>query len=73
MGDMRCVVRVRGRSAEAVTAAGQAGLEATVEEERTVLRGPLPDQAALFGILALARLLDLELIEVRRLPQAEGR
>lgn len=73
MGDMRCVVRVRGASAEAVTVAGQVGLEAAIEEERTVLRGRLPDQAALFGILALARLLGLELIEVRRLPQGSGR
>jgi hypothetical protein len=72
MGDVRCVVRVRGRSAEAAAVAGQAGLAAAVEEERTVLRGPLPDQAALFGILALARLLGLELLEVRRLPQESG-
>jgi hypothetical protein len=73
MGDMRCVVRVRGVSAEAVKVAAQVGLEAAINEERTVLRGRLPDQAALFGILALARLLGLELIEVRRLPQGSGR
>jgi hypothetical protein len=73
MGDMRCVVRVRGASAEAVMVAAQVGLEAAIDEERTVLRGRLSDQAALFGILALARLLGLELIEVRRLPQGSGR
>jgi hypothetical protein len=35
-----------------------------------VLRGRLPDQAALLGVLARARLWGLEVIEVRRLPQA---
>jgi hypothetical protein len=35
-----------------------------------VLRGRLPDQAALLGVLARARLLGLELVEVRRLAQA---
>jgi hypothetical protein len=40
---------------------------------RTVLRGRLPDQAALLGILATIRLLGLELIEVRRLPQGGDR
>jgi hypothetical protein len=39
----------------------------------TVLRGLRLDQAALLGILARARLLNLELVEVRRLPQAGGR
>jgi hypothetical protein len=35
-----------------------------------VLRGRLPDQAALLGVLARTRLLGLEVVEVRRLPQA---
>jgi hypothetical protein len=66
MGDVRYAVRVRGRSGNAVTVAGQEGLDVAIDPERTLLRGRLPDQAALFGILAMARLLGLEVIEVRR-------
>jgi hypothetical protein len=73
MGDVRYALRVRGHSGHAVTVAGQSGLDVAVDPERTLLRGPLPDQAALFGVLAMARLLGLELIEVRRLPQGSGR
>jgi hypothetical protein len=73
MGDVRYAVRVRGHSGDAVTVAGQSGLDVTIDPERTLLRGRLPDQAALFGVLAMARLLGLELIEVRRLPQGSGR
>jgi hypothetical protein len=73
MGDVRYVVRVRGHSGHAVTVARQSGLDVAIDPERTLLRGPLPDQAALFGVLAMARLLGLELIEVRRLPQGSGR
>ena len=67
MGDVRYAVSVRGHSAYAVTVAGQEGLDVAIDPERTLLRGRLPDQAALFGVLAMARLLGLELIEVRRL------
>lgn len=56
-----------------MTVAGQRGLDVTIDPERTLLRGRLPDQAALFGVLAMARLLGLEVIEVRRLPQGSGR
>jgi hypothetical protein len=73
MGDVRYAVWVRGHSRSAVTVAGQEGLEVAIDPERTLLRGRLPDQAALFGILAMARRLGLELIEVRRLPQGGGR
>ena len=34
----------------------------------TALTGPLPDQAALHGVLAEIEALGLELLEVRRLP-----
>jgi hypothetical protein len=54
-------------------AASLEGLEADTEPVRTVLRARLPDQAALLGVLARARLLGLELVEVRRLSQAGGR
>jgi hypothetical protein len=73
MGDVRYAVRVRGHSRHAVTVAGQRGLDVAIDPERTLLRGPLLDQAALFGILAMARRLGLEVIEVRRLPQGRGR
>lgn len=73
MGEVRYAVRVRGRWRDALTVASQEGLEVAVDPVRTVLRGLLPDQAALLGILAKARLLDLELVEVRRLPPARGR
>jgi hypothetical protein len=70
MDEVRYAVRVRGRSSDAELAAALEGLEVAVEPVRTVLRGRLPDQAALLGILARTRLLGLELVEVRRLPLA---
>ena len=36
----------------------------------TLLRGTLPDQAALFGLLARVRDLNLTLLEVRRIEEA---
>jgi hypothetical protein len=44
------------------------GLRAQPRGEDTVLTGPLPDQAALYGVLAEIEALGLELLEVRRLP-----
>jgi hypothetical protein len=73
MGEVRYAVRVRGDRDDVVAIASQEGLEVAIDPVRTVLRGPLPDQCALFGILVRARLLGLELVEVRRLPQATGR
>jgi hypothetical protein len=71
MAKVRYAVRVRGRPSDVTAAASQEGLEVAVEPVRTVLRGRLPDQAALLGILTRARLLGLELIEVRRQRQAD--
>jgi hypothetical protein len=68
MGTVRYAVRVRGRHSDAAIAASKEGLDVAVEPVRTVLRGWLPDQAALLGVLARTRLLGLELIEVRRRP-----
>jgi hypothetical protein len=73
MDEVRYAVRVRGRRSDAVQAAVREGLEVATDPVQTVLRGRLPDQAALLGVLAMARLLGLELIEVRRLPQGGGR
>ena len=43
-------------------------LQARPRGEDTVLTGALPDQAALYGVLAEIEALGLELVEVRRLP-----
>jgi hypothetical protein len=43
-------------------------LRAQVRGADTVLTGALPDQAALYGVLAEIEDLGLELLEVRRLP-----
>jgi hypothetical protein len=69
MEAVRYAVRVRGRRDDVVAVAVQEGLEVAEEPVRTVLRGPLRDQSALLGLLRKARLLGLELVEVRRLPR----
>ena len=69
METVRYAVRVRGRTSDVAMAASQEGLDMTVDPVRTVLRGRLPDQAALFGVLSMIRLFGLELVEVRRRPQ----
>ena len=66
MGAVRYAVRVRGHHSDVAAAAELEGLDVAVDPVRTVLRGRLPDQAALLGVLARARLLGLELLEVRR-------
>jgi hypothetical protein len=68
MGEVRYAFRVRGRASDAVLTALQVGLDVEVAPTSTAMHGWLPDQAALFGILARIRLLGLELLEIRRLP-----
>ncbi|HEY7605297.1 MAG TPA: hypothetical protein VID07_00825 [Actinomycetes bacterium] len=46
------------------------GMQASVEPVETVLHGPIQDQAALYGLLGRIQALGLELVEVRRLPDA---
>jgi len=46
-------------------------LQAQASGGDTVLIGPLPDRAALYGTLAQIEALGLELLEVRRLPCSE--
>jgi homospermidine synthase len=43
-------------------------LAAQTRGEDTLLRGWLPDQAAVYGVIARLEALGLELIELRRLP-----
>lgn len=70
MGEVRYAVRVRGHERDTETVASREGWKVATDPVRTALHGRLPDQAALFGVLARARLLGLELLEVRRLPRA---
>jgi hypothetical protein len=62
-------IRVRGRLGETIRSAFPA-LRAQASGDDTVLTGPLPDRAALYGVLAQIEALGLELLEVRRLPPA---
>ena len=59
-------IRVRGILSETLLGAFP-GLHAQARGSQTVLVGPLPDQAALHGVLAWIEALGLELLEVRRL------
>ena len=61
-------IRVRGRLGQTIRSAFPS-LHARADGGDTVLTGMLADQAALFGVLAEAEALGLELIEVRRLPE----
>jgi hypothetical protein len=62
-------IRVRGHLGETIRSAFPA-LQARASGGDTVLTGPLPDRAALCGVLAQLEALGLELLEVRRLPPA---
>ena len=64
-------IRVRGRVTPALLARFE-GLTSNVEPVETVLHGPLPDQAALHGVIDLVGRLGLELVEVRRTPGPAG-
>jgi hypothetical protein len=60
-------IYVRGHLGDTVRSAFPA-LRAQTRGEETVLTGALPDQAALYGVLAEIEALGLELLEVRRVP-----
>ena len=62
-------IRVRGHLGETIRSAFPA-LQARARGGDTVLTGPLPDRAALYGLLAQIEALGLELLELRRLPPA---
>ena len=64
-------IRIKGRLSDSLLTAFE-GLTATVEPVETVLHGPVEDQAALYGLLERIQSLGLELVEVRRLPDAPG-
>jgi hypothetical protein len=58
-------IRVRGQLSETLLGAFP-GLRAEAQGGETVLAGPLPDQAALFGVLAQIEALGLELLALCR-------
>ncbi|HEV8167202.1 MAG TPA: hypothetical protein VGR74_22635 [Actinomycetota bacterium] len=64
-------IRIKGRLSDSLLAAFE-GMNATVETGETVLYGQVRDQAALYGLLDRIQSLGLELVEVRRLPEAPG-
>jgi hypothetical protein len=64
----RYQIRVCGRLGQIICSAFPA-FQAQAEGGDTVLAGMLADQAALYGVLAEAEALGLELIEVRRLRE----
>ena len=66
----RYQIRVRGRLGRTISTAFPALLP-LADGGDTVLTGVLADQSALYGVLAEAEALGLELIEVRRLPPGE--
>jgi hypothetical protein len=68
----RYQIRVRGRLGQTIRSAFPA-LRAHADGGDTVMTGMLADKAALYGVLAEAETLGLELIEVRRLPPDEPR
>jgi hypothetical protein len=60
-------ITVRGRLSGSLLDAFD-GLTASATAGGTVIRGAVPDQAALFGVLERIDALGLELIEVRSVP-----
>jgi len=60
-------IRIRGLLGRSLLGAFPE-LKATAQDGETVLAGPLPDQAALYGVLAQIEALGLELLELRRIP-----
>jgi hypothetical protein len=64
---LRYEICVRGRLGNAVRAAFPA-FRAQVRGHDTLLTGELPDQTALYGVLAQIEALGMELLELRRLP-----
>jgi hypothetical protein len=62
-----CEIRVRGHLGTKMLR-GFPALTAQTQGQDTVLRGCLPDLAAVYGVLARLEALGLELLEFRRLP-----
>jgi hypothetical protein len=65
--EQRYEIRVRGHLGAKVLRAFPA-LASQTQGEDTLLRGCLPDHAAIYGVIARLESLGLELLEFRRLP-----
>jgi hypothetical protein len=61
-------IRVRGHLGPTMQGAFPA-MNAEIDEGDTLLRGALPDQSALHGVLSQIEALGLELLELGRLPR----
>ncbi len=70
MTGINCEIRVSGLVPDADLQEFE-DMTVTVEPAETVLRGQLPDQAALYGMLHRIQLLGVSLIELRRLPDGD--
>jgi hypothetical protein len=64
-------IRIKGRITKSFQAAFD-DLAITMNPVETVIRGNAIDQAALYGILERIQTLGLELVEIRRIPPAQG-
>ena len=64
-------IRIRGLLGDTLLGAFP-GLHAEVQGGVTVLAGPLPDQSALYGVLAQIEQLGLELLGVRSVEDREA-
>lgn len=69
MSQTQYEIRIRGSVSSTVLATFD-DFESNVEPVETVLHGPIRDQAELHGLLDRIQALGLELVEVRKLPDA---
>ncbi len=63
-------IRIRGKVGDPVLESF-GDLDASVKPAETVLRGEIPDQAALHGLLDRIQSLGLELIEVKQVSEPD--
>jgi hypothetical protein len=68
----RYVIRVSGRLSDGLLTAFPT-LVATVQPTTTLLYGPLPDQAALAGVLDLLDQLGVQIVELMQVPNEPDR
>ena len=64
----RYEIRLRGHLGASMRRAFP-DLHAEIQDGDTLLRGAIPDQSALHGVLSQIEALGLELLELRRLPR----
>jgi hypothetical protein len=64
-------IRIKGKVGDPLLASF-GDLDASIKPAETVLRGVIPDQAALHGLLDRIQSLGLELIEIRQVQDRGG-